>query len=92
MDSIPANNNTPLLVVQVEPPQRETGGDYYYRTFAPGTAMAQQEGVYVLNLTNIHRRKIEIMRAANVLILKHICDPDMLPVIKERKRLKKVKE
>jgi len=51
-------DNSTLLVVQVEPPQQEDGGDYYYRTYAPGLAMAQEEGVYVINLTNVHRHKI----------------------------------
>ncbi len=83
-------NSYSLLIVQVEPPQREDGGDYYYRTLAPGLAMAQQQGVYVINLTNVHRKKEEIMRKADVLILKNICDPDMLPLIKERKQQKKL--
>ena len=74
-----------ILIVQVEPPQREDGGDYYYRTFAPGLAMAQQQGVYVINLTNVHSKKEEIMRQADVLVLKNICDPDFFPLIKDRK-------
>ena len=79
-----------LLIVQVEPPQREEGGDYYYRTYAPGISMAQEEGVYVINLTNVHRKKEQIMREADVLILKNICDPDTLPIIKQRKQQKKL--
>ena len=79
-----------LLIVQVEPPQQEEGGDYYYRTYAPGIAMAQEEGVYVIDLTNVHRKKEEIMRQADVLILKNICDPDVLPLIKQRKQQKKL--
>lgn len=75
----------PLLIVQVEPPQNEDGGDFYYRTHTPGIAMAAQEGVFVIALSNIHRRKEKIMRAADVLILKDVCDPDLLPVIAERK-------
>ena len=54
--------NTFLLIVQVEHPQREDGGDYYYRTYTPGIAMARKEGAYVINLTNVHRKKEEIMR------------------------------
>lgn len=84
-----ATETAPLLIVQVEPPQQEDGGDYYYRTYAPGMAMAREKGVYVINLTNIHRKKDEIMRQADVLILKNICDADMLPLIKERKKKKK---
>lgn len=83
-------DNKSILIVYVEPPQREDGGDYYYRTLAPGLAMAQQEGVYVINLTNVHRKKEEIMKKADVLILKNICDPDILPLIRERKEQNKL--
>lgn len=79
-----------ILIVQVEPPQREDGGDYYYRTQAPSVAAAQQDGVYVINLTNVHRKKEEIMRTADVLVLKNICDPDLFPIIKWRKEQAKL--
>ena len=84
-----ANNNS-ILIAQVEPPQREDGGDYYYRTLAPGLAMAEEEGICVINLTNVHRKKEEIMRKADILILKNICDPDILPLIRERKEQNKL--
>ena len=78
-------NRMPMLIVQVEPPQKTEGGDYFYRTHAPGIAMAQEEGVFVINLTNVHCKKEKIMRQADVLVLKNICDPDMFPLIKDRK-------
>ena len=90
MSSNRTKNNRSLLIVQVEPPQQADGGDYYYRTYSPGIAMAKEEGVYVINLTNVHRKKEEIMRQADVLILKNICDPDMFPLIKVRKQQKKL--
>lgn len=79
-----------LLVAQVEPPQPEDAGDYYYRTHAPGLAMAREDGVYVVNLTNVHRHKDEIMKKADVLVLKNICDADILPIVKERKQQKRL--
>ncbi|MBW1740023.1 MAG: glycosyltransferase [Deltaproteobacteria bacterium] len=81
------NNKKSFLIAQVEAPHRADGGDYYYRTHAPGIAMAKQEGIYVVNLTNVHRRKDQIMREADVLVLNSICDPDLLPLIMERKAL-----
>jgi glycosyltransferase involved in cell wall biosynthesis len=90
MGSNRTKDNHSLLIVQVEPPQREDLGDYYYRTYAPGIAMAKEEGVYVINVTNVHRKKEKLMRRADVLILKNICDPDMFPLIKERKQQKKL--
>ncbi len=77
--------DNPLLIAQVEPPQNVDNGDYFYRTHAPGVAMAQDDGVYVINITNQHRKKTEIMKKADILILKNICDPDILPLIRGRK-------
>jgi len=85
-----SENNIPLLIVQVEPPQHEGSGDYFYRTHAPGIAMAQNDGVRVINITNQHRHKTEIMMRADVLILKNICDPDILPLIRGRKEQQKL--
>ena len=48
------------------------------------------EGVYVVSFTNEHRKRLEIMEKADVLILKNICDPDLFPVIKKRKTDKKL--
>ncbi len=85
-----SENNNPLLIVQVEPPQDVDSGDYFYRTHAPGIAMAQDDGVYVINITNQHRNKTEIMMNADILILKNICDPDILPLIRGRKEKHKL--
>ena len=71
----------PLLIPQIESPQREEGGDYYYRTHAPGFAMSTEEGISVISLTNVHRKREEIARESDFLILNNICDPDMLPLI-----------
>jgi len=78
-------NKVPLLTMQVEPPHMADGGDYFYRTHAPGIAMAQEAGIFVVNTTNINRQKDIMMREADILILKNICDPDILPLIRERK-------
>ncbi|MCL5807310.1 MAG: hypothetical protein M1418_01905, partial [Deltaproteobacteria bacterium] len=56
----------PILIAQVEPAQNEECGDYYYRTLTPGITMAEETGIYIINLTNIHRCKEEIMREADV--------------------------
>ena len=83
-------NGMSMLIAQVEPPQNTGAGDYFYRTHAPGISMAQAEGVYVVNLTNLHRKKVEIMTRADVLVLKNICDPDIFPLIRDRKAKGKV--
>ena len=75
---------TPALIAQIEPPQVAGGGDYFYRTYIPGRAMAEAEGMHVVNLTSEHRLREEVTAEADVLILKDICDPDFLPCIKRR--------
>ncbi len=52
--------------------------------------MSQEENIFVVNATNVHRRKEHIMREADVLVLKNICDPDILPLIRERKLQKRL--
>lgn len=84
--SIPQfRSDSPLLIVQVDSPQDETTGDFYYRTLAPGVGMAHCEGVHVVNLTYYHRLRHELMLDADVLVLNNICDADLLPVIRDRK-------
>ena len=78
--------DSPLFIVQIDVPQDESTGDYYYRSYAPGIGMAQCESIYTLNLTNVHRMKHELMRRADVLILNNICDADILPVVQDRKK------
>jgi tetratricopeptide (TPR) repeat protein len=85
-----SKSNKELLVVQVEPPQHEEGGDYYYRTYAPSFSLSLENNVYVINLSNISRKRTELFTRADILILKNICDPDILPVIAERKQTGKI--
>ena len=75
----------PLLIAQVDTAQDETTGDFYYRTFAPGAGMATCENAFTVTLTNLHRARDLVMRSADVLVLNNLCDPDVLPLVKERK-------
>ncbi|MGV8056578.1 MAG: hypothetical protein AB2L12_00885 [Smithellaceae bacterium] len=91
MQNIPISKlKKKILIVQVEPPQAEEGGDYYYRTYAPSFSLSRDKDIYVVNLSNISRKKEELLTCADILILKNICDPDILPVIAERKRTGKI--
>lgn len=81
----------PLTIAQVEAPEGgKTSGDYYYRTLSPGLAMAGLEDIHVINFTNEHRSRERIIRQADVLILKNICDPDFLPLIQQRRAQGKI--
>jgi len=53
-------------------------------------SMARERGVFVITLTSEHRRRWNIASMANVLVLRNICDPDFLPLIRKRKDQGKV--
>ncbi|MFH1350103.1 MAG: glycosyltransferase [Pseudomonadota bacterium] len=75
-----------LSIVQVAPPQDTGLGDYYYRMDSPGRALSALEGVRtVVSITNIHRHKEILMRDADILVINHVCDADLLPIIKDRR-------
>jgi tetratricopeptide (TPR) repeat protein len=75
-----------MLIAQLEPPHLSRGGDWYYRTFSPGLAMAEHQDVWVVDLTNVHRHRDAILKHADVVVLNMVCDPDLLPVVAERTR------
>ena len=78
--------NDKISIVQVAAPQNTSLGDYYYRVESPAKALSALERVQaVISITNIHRHKEKLMRECDILILCHVCDPDLLPIIAERK-------
>lgn len=76
----------PLLIAQLDAMHQSRGGDWFYRTFAPGRAMAELEGVYVVNLDQAHRRLGRVLERADVLVINGVCSADLLPVIQQRKQ------
>jgi tetratricopeptide (TPR) repeat protein len=79
----------PLLIAQLDAMHRSRSGDWYYRTFAPGLAMAELPDAYVVNVDQSHRRLAQIVIGADVLIINGVCSADLLPVIAERKRARR---
>ncbi len=75
-----------LLVVQLNLPFDETQGDYFYRAFVPGRALASLPNVYVINLTNEHRYRLPVIEEADVLIVNMVCDLDLYPLIERRRK------
>jgi len=73
-----------MLIAQIEPPHLTRGGDWFYRTHAPGRAMSELDSVSVVDLTNTHRSRDALLAEADVVVLNMVCDPDLLPVIGER--------
>lgn len=77
----------PLFIVQVCPYLTKHDGDYRYRIGQPGYALARQPGVSVANMNPISPCLQEVALEADILILHLLRDPDLLPLIAERKRL-----
>jgi tetratricopeptide (TPR) repeat protein len=48
--------------------------------------MAERSDVWVVDLTNVHRRRDIILQNADVVVLNMVCDPDLLPMIEARSR------
>jgi tetratricopeptide (TPR) repeat protein len=76
----------PWLIAQLDAMHRSRGGDWYYRTFAPGRALAALPDVYVVNVDLAHRKLPLILEHADVLVINGVCSVDLLPVIGERKQ------
>jgi len=80
----------PWLIAQLDAMHRSRGGDWYYRTFAPGRALAALEGVHVVNVDQAHRQLSTILQQADVLIMNGVCSVDLLPVLQERRQSKRL--
>lgn len=81
------NKDKKFSIVQLAPPQDTGLGDYYYRVESPGRALSDLNEVKtVVSITNIHRHKDILMKECDILIINHVCDPDLLPVISHRKK------
>lgn len=80
----------PWLIAQLDAMHRSRGGDWYYRTFAPGRALAALDGVHVVNVDQAHRKLPLILEHADVLIMNGVCSVDLLPVIQQRKAARRL--
>lgn len=74
------------LIAQLDAMHRSRGGDWYYRTFAPGRALAERPGVHVVNVDQAHRKLPRILEGADVLVVNGVCSADLLGVIEQRRR------
>jgi SAM-dependent methyltransferase len=74
------------LIAQLDAMHQSRGGDWYYRTFTPGQAMAAVDGVHVVNFDQAHRRFEQIVEQADVLVVNMVCSADLLPIMQRRKQ------
>ena len=79
-------NREGITIVQLAPPQNTSLGDYFYRVESPGRSMSKDERVRaVINICSISNKSGIFCRYADILIINHVCEPDLIPIIIERK-------
>jgi tetratricopeptide (TPR) repeat protein len=75
-----------LLIVQVSPNINTGNGDYVYRIRQPAEAMGKLPGVMVVDLPIISPYVTKWCLCADVLVLHLTWEPDLLPIVNERKQ------
>jgi len=75
----------PLLIAQFSSGMMHEG-EFHYRNYAPGIAMAQHPDVCVVSLSPTHSVKEEVLREADLVVLHMIHDLEFLSSIEDRKR------
>lgn len=75
-----------MFIVQLYSGQSTTSGDFVYRIEQPGKGLSSVEGVQAANLDLLDLPDISVLTKVPVLILHHLSDPDLLPVVAERRR------
>jgi tetratricopeptide (TPR) repeat protein len=85
-DNPPRGDNSPFSIVHIAPPQITSGGDFVYRLRQPDDALGRIPGVLTASITNIFSRRLELCLGADVLIVQLLSDPDLLPILRARRR------
>jgi tetratricopeptide (TPR) repeat protein/glycosyltransferase involved in cell wall biosynthesis len=78
----------PLLVVQIGPPESLDGGPAVHRTLQPCRALGELPDLTVVSGFSLSPALYSqgLLLAADVLVLREIADPDLLPIIAARRR------
>ena len=79
-----------LNIAHAAAPQDAASGDFVYRVRRPGAAMGAVPGVHCVSFTTVCRARDRLFREADVLVLQMLGDPDMLPVVLERRRRRRL--
>jgi tetratricopeptide (TPR) repeat protein len=84
----PAGERAALLVVQIGPPEPLDRGPAVYRTLQPCRALGELPEVTVVSGFTVSPAiySEHLLLAADVLVLRDVADPDLLPVVAARRR------
>ncbi len=76
-----------MQILQLYSGQNINTGDYVYRIQHPATGLSTIKGVTVDNMDLLQVNSKSILIYAPLLILHHLSDPDLLPIVSERRKL-----
>lgn len=79
-----------ISIAHAAAPQEADTGDFIYRVRSPDAAMGALPGAQTFSLTTACVARESIMREADVLVIQMLGDPDLLPVITDRKRRRRL--
>ncbi len=74
-----------MLIVQLYSGQNGSTGDFIYRIEQPARWLSKLKGVEVVNIDLLNVSDWTPLIKAPLLILHHLSDPDLLPIIKKRR-------
>ncbi|MBW2559475.1 MAG: hypothetical protein JRE40_01335, partial [Deltaproteobacteria bacterium] len=73
-----------VLIAYIEPPPNmhsvKMQDDY----------ISKLGNIHFLHLSNLHRCAYDVIKKTDILVIKDICDPDLIPLIQERKKANKL--
>ena len=72
-----------MLIVQLYSGQNCSAGDYIYRIEQPAKWLSKIAGVDVVNIDLLNVSDWTPLIEAPLLILHHLSDPDLLPIVKK---------
>src|SRR5262245_47529075 len=78
-----------MLIAHLESPNRGHQGDSVYRTTQPCRALAARPGVTVVSGSVASPELWAVVWEADLLVLCDVVEPDLVPVLAERRRRKK---
>lgn len=76
-----------MYILQLHSGQNLSSGDYVYRVERPARALSETTALEVVNMDLLEPGDKSLLVAAPLLILHHLSDPDLLPVVRERQWL-----
>lgn len=73
-----------LLISYIEPPPNT------HSVGMRDDSIFKLGNIHFIHLSNLHRYARDVIKKTDILVIKDICDPDLIPLIRERKKVNKL--